>query len=155
MFLFFQAYYEYMIDVASYLGADPAAARAEMLEVLRFEMSLANFSLPREERRNASKLYNPMRVRDLSKFDPNTPWLDYINNILTPDIIQVRSTLEPMPRYRTKLKAEKCPVYQGRSIYLDIQGDPKQVPLLPEALVQSYVDRFQNALLNHHIGGFD
>ena len=29
-----QAYYEYMIDVASYLGADPPAARAEMLEVL-------------------------------------------------------------------------------------------------------------------------
>ena len=91
-----QAYYEYMIDVASYLGADPSAARAEMLEVLRFEMSLANFSLPREERRNASKLYNPMRVRDLSKFDPNTPWLDYINNILTPDIIQVRSTLRKL-----------------------------------------------------------
>ena len=90
-----QAYYEYMIDVASYLGADPSAARAEMLEVLRFEMSLANFSLPREERRNASKLYNPMRVRDLSKFDPNTPWLDYINNILTPDIIQVCALYVP------------------------------------------------------------
>ena len=78
-----------MIDVASYLGADPSLARAEMLDVLKFEISLANFSLPREERRNASKLYNPMRIRDLSNFDPNTPWLEYINNILTPDIIQV------------------------------------------------------------------
>ena len=37
-----------------------------------------------------------MRVRDLSKFDPNTPWLDYINNILTPDIIQVQSTLKKL-----------------------------------------------------------
>ena len=91
-----------MIDVASYLGADPSAARAEMLEVLRFEMSLANFSLPREERRNASKLYNPMRVRDLSKFDPNTPWLDYISNILTPDIIQVRSTTSRLVAHNTK-----------------------------------------------------
>ena len=78
-----------MIDVASYLGADPSLARAEMLDVLKFEISLANFSLPREERRNASKLYNPMRIRDLSNFDPNTPWLEYINNILTPEIIQV------------------------------------------------------------------
>ena len=98
-----------MIDVASYLGADPSAARAEMLEVLRFEMSLANFSLPREERRNASKLYNPMRVRDLSKFDPNTPWLDYINNILTPDIIQVRSTSLRLVAYNTK----PCTVFRS------------------------------------------
>ncbi len=57
---------------------------------LFFQKSLANFSLPREERRNASRLYNPMRVRDVAKLDPNTPWLDYINAILTPDIIQVR-----------------------------------------------------------------
>ena len=60
---------------------------------IRVLLSLANFSLPREERRNASKLYNPMRIRDLSKYDPNTPWLEYINNILTPDIIQVRRTV--------------------------------------------------------------
>ena len=45
----------------------------------------------REERRNASKLYNPMRISDVSEYDPNTPWLEYINNILTQDIIQVSS----------------------------------------------------------------
>jgi predicted metalloendopeptidase len=81
-----------MVDVATYLGAEPETARREMLEVLQFEISLANFSLPREERRNASKLYNPMRIRDVSKYDPDTPWLEYINNILTPEIIQVRTT---------------------------------------------------------------
>ncbi len=85
-----QAYLSYMIDVATFLGADPDRARREMTEILRFEINLANFSLPREERRNATKLYNPMRVRDVHRFDPNTPWLEYINNILTEDIIQVR-----------------------------------------------------------------
>jgi predicted metalloendopeptidase len=78
-----------MIDVATFLGAEASFARSEMLEVLKFEMQLANFSLPREERRNASGLYNPMRIRDLSKLDPYTPWLEYINNILSPEIIQV------------------------------------------------------------------
>ena len=29
-----------MIDVASYLGADPTFARAEMLDVLKFEIRL-------------------------------------------------------------------------------------------------------------------
>ena len=78
-----------MVDVATFLGADYEFARREMSEVLLFEMELANFSLPREERRNASRLYNPMRIKDLAKLDPHTPWLDYINTILSPEIIQV------------------------------------------------------------------
>ncbi len=84
-----QAYLDYMVDVATFLGAEPNFARSEMTEVLEFEMQLANFSLPREQRRNASRLYNPMRVRDLASLDPYTPWIDYINNILTPGIMQV------------------------------------------------------------------
>lgn len=78
-----------MVDVATFLGADYSTAKREMRDVLTFEINLANFSLPREERRNASKLYNPMRISDISRFDPETPWLEYINNILTPEIIQV------------------------------------------------------------------
>ena len=44
-----------MVDVAKFLGADETLARSEMLEVLKFEMQLANISLPREERRNATR----------------------------------------------------------------------------------------------------
>ena len=80
-----------MVDVATLLGADPDFARSEMMAVLRFEMHLANISLPREERRNASRLYNPMSIKELSKLDPKTPWLAYINNILSQEIIQVRT----------------------------------------------------------------
>lgn len=78
-----------MIDVATFLGAPKERAATDMSGVLDFEIQLANFSLPRELRRNASKLYNPMQIKDLATLDPNTPWLDYINRILTTDIIQV------------------------------------------------------------------
>lgn len=77
-----QAYFEYMMDVAMLLGAEPEAAKEEMMEVLRFEMAIANISLPREERRDASRLYNPMRIDQLQTLDPTTPWLDYINRLL-------------------------------------------------------------------------
>ena len=80
-----------MVDVARFFGADEAFARKDMFDVLQFEIQLATFSLPREERRNASRLYNPMKIKELSKYDPDTPWLDYINNILTKDILQVRT----------------------------------------------------------------
>jgi len=59
----------------------------------------------REERRNASKLYNPMRIRDLSRLDPYTPWLEYINRILTEDIIQVTEDeviIVDVPSYLSK-----------------------------------------------------
>ncbi|TRY73034.1 hypothetical protein TCAL_01898 [Tigriopus californicus] len=103
-----QAYLHYMIDVATFLGADPSTVAQEMKEVLEFEIMLANFSLPREERRNASKLYNPMRIKDVSNFDPHTPWLEYINNILTSDIIQVSEDeiiIVDVPEYLVKFSS--------------------------------------------------
>ena len=60
------------------------------MDTLLFEIDLANISLPREERRDASKLYNPMTVGELTSLDNTTPWLDYINKLLSPEIIQVQ-----------------------------------------------------------------
>lgn len=37
-----QAYYEYMVDVAVMFGADEEQAKNELLDVLKFETSLAN-----------------------------------------------------------------------------------------------------------------
>ena len=30
-----------------------------------------------------------MKIKDLSLYDPDTPWLDYINRILSKEIVQV------------------------------------------------------------------
>jgi len=77
-----QAYFEYMLDVAMLLGGEEDRVRKEMGDLLEFEIQLANISLPREERRDASKLYNKMEVGSLADLDPSTPWLDYINRLL-------------------------------------------------------------------------
>ena len=83
------AYYSYMIEVATMLGAPKDQAELQMLEVLMFETQLANISLPREQRRDSSRLYNPMTIKELSTLDPNTPWLEYLNKLLSKDIVQV------------------------------------------------------------------
>jgi predicted metalloendopeptidase len=57
---------------------------------LLFEIELAKISQARENRRNATRMYNPMRVGDLQTLAPIIPWVDYINNILTDKIIQVK-----------------------------------------------------------------
>jgi hypothetical protein len=62
-----------MVDVATFLGADPDFGRSEMLEVLKFETQLANISLPREERRNATRsvirggFYHRPQVRNVTQ----------------------------------------------------------------------------------------
>jgi len=84
-----QAYQEYMQDVALLLGADKDTVINDIKENIKFEIELAKISLPREERRDASRLYNPMKVSELTNLDPTTPWLEYINTILTTNIVQV------------------------------------------------------------------
>ena len=61
------------------MGADPNRAATELKESLLFEIKLANASLPREERRNASKLYHPMTLAELSQEIPIVEWTEYVN----------------------------------------------------------------------------
>ena len=76
---------------------------------------MSYLQLFREERRDANKLYNPRPITQLSELDPNTPWLEYINNILTPGVAQVTGEeiiIVDVPDFITKMSAllEKTPV---------------------------------------------
>ncbi|XP_050738565.1 neprilysin-2-like isoform X4 [Eriocheir sinensis] len=79
-----QAYYNYQINMAVLLGADRARAERELKESLEFEIQIANYSMPKEERRNISKLYNKMTIGELQTMVPEIPWLEYINRVLHP-----------------------------------------------------------------------
>jgi len=101
-----QSYYNYMVSTAVLLGADRTIAEQELKESLMFEIDLAHASRPREERRNASRLYNPMQIKELHSLAPMVPWLEYINNILTDDLIQVSEderVIVDEPGYLTNL----------------------------------------------------
>ncbi|XP_029033207.1 neprilysin-2 isoform X2 [Osmia bicornis bicornis] len=81
-----QAYYSYMVDIATILGANKTTAKSELKESLEFEIKLANISLPNEKRRNATLLYNPMTVRELSMTYSSVPWKEYFNTLLAPSV---------------------------------------------------------------------
>merc|ERR1719150_456641 len=42
--------------------------------------------------KNSNRMYNPMMIRDLEEYAPMVPWLEYINKILTPEILVVKDT---------------------------------------------------------------
>ena len=84
-----QSYYKYMVDSAVLLGADEEIAKDQLKESLLMEISLANLSAPREERRDATKLYNPTTIGELDSnmeweenFGRPQSWRDYVEEII-------------------------------------------------------------------------
>ncbi|CAH0557229.1 unnamed protein product [Brassicogethes aeneus] len=80
-----KAYFDYMVDISVMFGADRKRALTELKESLEFEIKMAEISLPSEKRRNATALYNPMSMDELQRKFPSIPWLEYMNNLLSPD----------------------------------------------------------------------
>ncbi|KAG5667541.1 hypothetical protein PVAND_015520 [Polypedilum vanderplanki] len=81
------AYKDYQIDLAKLFGSTLTREQlnSKMGEALDFEYKLANISLPREERRNANLLYNPMSITELQSKYPYIQWLDYLNSLMPED----------------------------------------------------------------------
>uniref|UniRef100_A0ABD2WDE5 Neprilysin-2 n=1 Tax=Trichogramma kaykai TaxID=54128 RepID=A0ABD2WDE5_9HYME len=84
-----KAYYQYMVDVAEFLNPNinVNVAKKELMESLQFEMKLANISLPKEQRRNATALYNLMSLSEMTRRFPTVPWKEYFNTLLAPQRI--------------------------------------------------------------------
>ncbi|XP_055299905.1 neprilysin-2-like isoform X2 [Sitodiplosis mosellana] len=83
-----KAYHKFIVDNAVIFGADQKKAEEELKDVIELEIKLANISLSRAERRNASLLYHPVTIRELQESYPYLNWLDYINALL-PSNLQV------------------------------------------------------------------
>ncbi|KAH7638002.1 neprilysin 2-like protein [Dermatophagoides farinae] len=60
----------------------PEKVIEEMHQVLRFEQSLANSSIKKEDRGNVSQLFNNMTIAQLQKISPNIEWLELINTFV-------------------------------------------------------------------------
>merc|ERR1712088_927833 len=80
-----KAYLQYMVDSAVFLGANREVALTEMKDALDLELKIAEITLPREERRNKTALYNTMTIKEASALYPKLPWVEYINVVLSPD----------------------------------------------------------------------
>ncbi|RWS25636.1 membrane metallo-endopeptidase-like 1 [Leptotrombidium deliense] len=98
-----KGYYKLMVESAVMLGADRQTAEQEMLDALHFETILANYSLPREERRNISLLYNKMNISQIEKLAPNTKWSKYFNSLLNDPISSNDEIIVNVPTFIKKV----------------------------------------------------
>ncbi|XP_054269919.1 neprilysin-4-like isoform X2 [Macrosteles quadrilineatus] len=77
-FVYLQAYRDYMVKIATLLGADPLRAASEADDVISFETALAEITAAPDERRNVSELYKRMTVGELRAFIPQIDWQLYL-----------------------------------------------------------------------------
>jgi len=69
------AYKKYLSQMLGFAGVKDADARADA--IYKLEHDLADASWPAEDRRDADKTYNPMKISDLAKMAPDFPWAPF------------------------------------------------------------------------------
>ncbi len=77
-----EAYHLYMTDVAVLLGADRTAAYDQLGDVVRFEQSLANITVPEEERIDTGAIYRKLSLGELKAEVPQLDWDAYFGALL-------------------------------------------------------------------------
>ena len=92
-----KAYLKYMVDIAVLLGASEESAKQDMKEALDLEIEVAKITLPREERRNKTALYNLMTIKDITALYP-LPWGKHLYeydlvNVAAPEYLNSVKTL--------------------------------------------------------------
>lgn len=70
-----EAYKKYLTAMLTIAGTPDAGKRAEAVYAL--EAAMAKVEWSHEERRDATKTYNPMSVPELEKYAPGFPWRTY------------------------------------------------------------------------------
>ncbi|XP_058797327.1 neprilysin-4-like isoform X2 [Phymastichus coffea] len=80
--VYLMAYKNYLVTIASLLGASLKSASLHAEELVRFEIQLANITLSPSERRNSSELYRRMRLDELHALIPEIDWHRYLSLVL-------------------------------------------------------------------------
>ncbi|XP_055538182.1 neprilysin-1-like [Wyeomyia smithii] len=77
-----KAYHRYMTQIAVLLGGDATKASRELMDVVDFEVRLANASLPEADRHDTSAIYKKITLEQLQRQVPQIDWREYLQMTL-------------------------------------------------------------------------
>ncbi|CAL1685239.1 unnamed protein product [Lasius platythorax] len=81
--VYLEAYKDYLIKIATLLGASLDNATIHAEELIEFETQLATITSSPDERRNFSELYQRMSIGELRTLVPQIDWRRYLSIVLT------------------------------------------------------------------------
>ncbi|XP_042904449.1 neprilysin-2 isoform X1 [Parasteatoda tepidariorum] len=97
-----QAYFNLMVKAAKKLGANEKTVENELLQALNFEITLANNSLPDEERRDFDKMYHKYTIPQLRELVSQIDWIKYFNGLVADPITETETVLVDVPDFLKK-----------------------------------------------------
>ncbi|XP_025266965.1 neprilysin-4 isoform X2 [Camponotus floridanus] len=84
--VYLEAYKDYLIKIATLLGASLDNATIHAEELVEFETQLATITSSPDERRNFSELYQRMSIGELKILVPQIDWHRYLSIVLTREV---------------------------------------------------------------------
>ena len=145
------AYYNYIVDLAVFFGANKDRASAELKTTIEFMMELGKIIIPPEQLRDLSATTNIMTVTELQEKFPSINWVEYLNNIFAiPNIKITENDMVDvgMPKYVTDLEAllKKTPKRVLANFLIT-----REMASIVNTLPQEVKDR-QDALIKDTVG---
>uniref|UniRef100_A0A3Q3WIT7 Endothelin-converting enzyme 1 n=1 Tax=Mola mola TaxID=94237 RepID=A0A3Q3WIT7_MOLML len=78
------AYLNFLVELGVLLGGSQETSRTLMGEIVDFETTLANITIPQEERRDEELIYHKMEAKDLTTLVPAVDWMPYLTAVFAP-----------------------------------------------------------------------
>uniref|UniRef100_A0A8D3DPF5 Endothelin-converting enzyme 1 n=1 Tax=Scophthalmus maximus TaxID=52904 RepID=A0A8D3DPF5_SCOMX len=78
------AYLDFLMELGVLLGGSTETSRTLMEEIVDFETTLANITVPQEERRDEELIYHKMEAKDLMTLAPAVDWMSYLTEVFSP-----------------------------------------------------------------------
>uniref|UniRef100_A0A8C5EY95 Endothelin-converting enzyme 1 n=1 Tax=Gouania willdenowi TaxID=441366 RepID=A0A8C5EY95_GOUWI len=81
---YLNAYLNFLVELGVLLGGSETTSRAMMEEIVDFETTLANITVPQEERRDEELIYHRMKAKDLTTLAPAVEWMPFLTEVFSP-----------------------------------------------------------------------
>ncbi|MCI4390198.1 hypothetical protein PGIGA_G00119820 [Pangasianodon gigas] len=96
---YLNAYLNFLVELGVLLGGSEETSRTLMQEIVEFETTLANITVPQEERRDEELIYHKIQAKDLATLAPAVDWMPFLKAVFAPVAL---NDSEPVVLYATK-----------------------------------------------------
>uniref|UniRef100_A0A8C7W6J6 Endothelin-converting enzyme 1 n=1 Tax=Oncorhynchus mykiss TaxID=8022 RepID=A0A8C7W6J6_ONCMY len=77
----------FLVELGVLLGGSQETSRSLMQEIVDFETTLANITVPQEERRDEELIYHKIQAKDLATLAPAVDWMPYLTDVFAPVLL--------------------------------------------------------------------
>ncbi|KAI4878347.1 hypothetical protein NFI96_033697 [Prochilodus magdalenae] len=96
---YLKAYLDFLVELGGLLGGSQERTRETMQEIVDFETTLANITVPQEERRDEELIYHKIQAKELSRLAPAVDWMPFLRAVFAPVAL---NDSEPVVVYATE-----------------------------------------------------